>query len=299
MASLPQHRIVDTTGTFEAYARKAGLESPITRELLWRERYEKAHPEVFEAFSAKHGSTGGVSALVRELSRVRARVAEATPVVQAAVERAEAALPDLLGVPAEPAPLHVLMVGHFSTNAATEPLGDDLAVFHCLEWFQSAVGAAVLVAHETTHARHRLALATSHPQAAGAETGGGAGGGDVIGEDLAWTIFAEGIASAASRAVVPEASEVDHFWYGHPENDEWLTWCQANRGELARHMAASLDLAEATETFFGGGVVDGHWRVGYELADHLVAGLGRSLPDLVATPPEEARTLVTEALAAY
>lgn len=278
-------RILDTTPTFEAFARKAGMESPFTRELMWKERYEREHADVFAAFNARHGSSGGVSALVRELSRVRARVAEAAPVMREAITTVDPLLSAILGVPAEPEPVHVLMVGPFSTNAAVAALGDDVAVFHCLEWFQSAEGAAVLVAHEGTHAWHDLALARNHPAALAPPV-----------DDLAWTIFSEGVATQASRAALPDQPEIEYFWFGHPETDDWLPWCREHRGELAKHLKASLDLPEATETFFGGGAVDGHWRVGYELADFLVAGLGRSLPELVAMSVDEARSVVTEAL---
>ncbi len=278
-------RLLDTIPTFEAYARKAGLESPVTRELLWKERYERECPEVFDAFNADHASSGGVTALVRELTNVKARVAVAAPAMRQAIERVDPLLPDVLGLPAEPAPLHVLMVGPFSTNAAVGRLGDDVAVFHCLEWFQSEDGAAVLVAHEGAHGWHDLALARRAPDAGPPPT-----------DDLAWTIFTEGLATQASRAAVPGRPEVEYFWYGHPETEGWLTWCREHRAELLKHLRASLDLPEAIETFFGGGSVDGQWRVGYEAADFLVSGLGRPLPELAAMSVEDARTAVVAAL---
>ncbi len=278
-------RTLDTIPTFQAFARKAGLESPITRALLWKENYERQHPDVFSAFNIDHASSGGVTALMRELTNVKNRVIEAAPAMREAIDRIDPLLPGLLGVPAEPAPVHVLMVGPFSTNAAVEPMGDDWAVFHCLEWFQSADAAAVLVAHEGTHAWHQLALERNCP-----------GTGRPPATDLAWTIFSEGLATQASRAAVPDAAEIDYFWYGHPESGDWLEWCRAERHEIAKHMAASLDLPEAVETFFGGGAVNGHWRVGYELADHLVAGLGLGLGELVAMSVDDARRTVAAAL---
>lgn len=272
-------RLLDTIPAFEAYARKAGLESPLRREMLWVDLYEKAHPDAFEAFNDAHGSPGGRQAVVKELGKVRQRVAEAAPQMRVILEEVDGGLPALLGVPAEPAPLHVLIVGHFTTNAAVARMGDDVAVFHCLEWFQTAETARILTAHEGTHGWHEIALGVEPPAA-----------------DLAWTAFAEGVALAASRRAVPDQPEVDYFWYGHPEVEDWLPWCGENRRELLKHFRVSLDIPEATETFFGGGLVDGKWRVGFYVADELVGSLDRSLPELVAMTVDEGRQAVTEAL---
>ncbi len=272
-------RLLDTIPAFEAYARKAGVQSPLKREFLWRDEYRGAHPEVFAAFEAAFPGAGGLAAVVRELSRVRTRVGEAAPVMRQVIEEVDPLIPDALGVPPEPAPVHVLMVGTFATNAAVGPLGDDVAVFHCLEWFQTADGARALVAHEGTHAWHQLNLADPAPDA-----------------DLAWTTFSEGLAIQASRAVVPGLPEADYFWYGYPEVEDWLSWCRANHDELLKHFRASLDIPEATETFFGGGVVDGKWRVGFYVADALVALLGRTLPELAAMTVDEGRAAVKDAL---
>ena len=272
-------RILDTIPAFEAYARKSGLESPLRREMLWVELYESSEPEAFAAFNTAHGSTGGRQAVVKELGRVRERVKVAAPQMRRIVEEVDAGLPALLGVAAEPAPLHVLMVGHFTTNAAGAPMGDDLAVFHCLEWFQTPETARILTAHEGTHGWHQIALGAPPPA-----------------DDLAWAAFAEGVALAASRQAVPGQPDVDYFWYGHPEVDDWLPWCAENRVELLRHFRVSLDIPEATETFFGGGLVDGKWRVGFYVADELVTALGRTLPELVAMSVDEGRAAVVEAL---
>ena len=273
-------RLLDTLPAFEAYARKAGVESPLKREFLWRDEYRAAHPEVFAAFDAAFPSTGGLAAVVKELSRVRQRVEEAAPVMRGVIEEVDPRIPEALGLPPEPAPVvHVLMVGTFATNAAVGPLGDDVAVFHCLEWFQTAEGARALVGHEGTHAWHQTGLDAPPPE-----------------DDLAWMTFSEGLAVQASRAVAPGLPEIDYFWYGHPEVEDWLPWCQANHGELLKHFRASLDIPEAVETFFGGGLVDGKWRVGFYVADALVAGLGRTLPELAAMSVEDGRAAIRAAL---
>lgn len=282
-------RIVDTTPAFDAYARKVGLESPVQRELLWSERYERHHPEVFDAFKPRFGSPGGLSVVARELKGVRQRVGEGRPVMTQAIEAVDPQVAAVLGLAPEPAPVHVLLVGQFATNAGVGPLGDDVAVFHCLEWFESAEGAPVLVAHEGTHAWHRLAMvADGRLPAVDAEPPG----------DLAWTAFYEGLATRVSRQIVPSRPELDYFWYGHSAPDDWLTWCQEHHDELLAHFRASLDIEEAVETFFGGGIVDGYWRVGYYLADAIVGGLDASPAELAALGVDEAREAVRSALAA-
>jgi hypothetical protein len=275
---------------FEAFARKAGLESPLRRELLWKDHYQAANADVFKAFDAATGqsdggpSEGGMAAMVKELSGIRTRVREAGPLMTEIIGELDPELGTLLGLPPEPSPVHVLMVGTFTTNAVVARLGGDVAVFHCLEWFQTPEGTRVLVAHEGTHGWHEIAL-----EAAGQTPPA---------DDLAWMVFSEGLATQASRAAVPDAAEIDYFWYGHPEAQGWLPWCQQHVEELRKHVRAALDIPEAVETFFGGGLVDGKWRVGYYLADQLVAGLGASLPELAALTVDDARQAVRDALAA-
>ncbi|MGH9225170.1 MAG: hypothetical protein ACRD2W_15630 [Acidimicrobiales bacterium] len=272
-------RVLDTIAGFEAFARKAAMQTPFLREGLWVDNYEAAYPEVFEAFYETHGDPAGRAAVVRELGKVRERVGEAGGVVRKAIADVEKALPKLLDRPADPSPQHVIMVGTLTTNAAVGRLNDDVAVFHCLEWFQTPEGSRVLVAHETTHAWHELALGSTPPAV-----------------DAAWMAFYEGVAIAASRALVPDRPELEYFWYGHPDVEAWLPFCQENRQQLMDHFAASIDAPTTVETYFGGGVIQNQWRVGFYLADELVKSLNCSLADLVAMNVIEARSAIREAL---
>jgi hypothetical protein len=273
-------RILDTLPDFVTFARKAALETPYEREHLWQDIYEKAHPEVFDGFYASDGSPSGRAAIVREVSRIRKRVDEAAPVVRQAIEDVEAQLPDLLGLhDLDPTPLHVLMVGTLTTNATVGCVGKDIAVFHCLEWFQAAQGARVLVAHETTHAWHQLALGVRPPD-----------------DDAAWLAFSEGLAIAASRALVPGRPELEYFWYGHGEVAHWLEWCREHREELLDHFRASIEAPDTVETYFGGGMIQGQWRVGFYLADELVRGLDLPLDRLAAMSVEEGVSAIRQEL---
>lgn len=272
-------RIVDTTPTFEDFARKAFLESPGARELLWKKEYEGAHSELFAAFHATQESDEGRSALVRELSNVRAKAKEAGVALRELIGEIEPKVCDLLGLGGEPAPLHVLLVGTYSTNAVVGRVGDDVALFHCVEWYRSREGARTLIAHESTHAWHQLALGAAPPD-----------------DDPAWVAFYEGLAVQASRAAVPATSEHNYFWYGLPGFEEWLDWCREHRDRLLERFREGIDDPRTADAFFGGGLVEGRWRVGFFLADELVAGLGRPLPELLRMSVDEGRATVRTAL---
>lgn len=272
-------RIVDTSPAFEAFARTAFLESAALREQQWQDRYEGAHSEVFEAFYAKEPSTDGRKALVRELSSLRQRVGEAAPAMGVILEEVDPQVQKALGVKAKSSPVHVLIVGPSSTNAVVGRLGEDVALFHCLEWYRSPDGARVLAAHEDAHAWHEIALGEQPPE-----------------DDAAWMAFSEGMAIAASRQVVPGRPEDDYFWFGYDGFEDWLGWCQERRDELVARFAEALDDPAAFDTFFGAGLVEGRWRVGYFVADEVVKGLGRTLPELTAMTVPEARRAVREFL---
>ena len=267
--------ILDTSPAFEAFARAAFVESPVVREKLWQDRYEASHPEVFEAYYDGHGTTEGRPALVRDLSTVRSRIRDAAPVVRRLIEEVEPAVAEALGVASDPVPRHVLLVGSFSTDADVGRLGDDVTLFHCLEWFHAEEGMRLLIAHEDAHAWHEIALGLAPPE-----------------DDAAWLAFYEGTAIAATRAVVPGRAEDDYFWYGHGGFADWLPWCQEHRDQLLDRFKSDLDDPSAVETWFGGGLVDGHWRVGYFVADQLVTRLGRPLPELVTMTVAEARETI-------
>lgn len=222
--------------------------------------------------------------LVRNLTQVRQQVADNGSVVASVIEELDPVVAKTLDASGAGTPLHVLAVGTFSINAGVGQLGDDIAVFHCIEWFQTFLGERALVAHETAHAYHRLLL-RQNGQALPPE------------DDLAWMLFSEGLATQASRLAAPELAEVDYFWYGFPNMAEWLEWNTEHAGELEALAAAEIENPKAVDMLFGGGTVEGRWRVGFPLADRLVAGLGATVPDLARLPVDQARQAMKEALA--
>ncbi len=272
--------IRNTIPDFQRFAARALSEEEGTRQHLWEELYRAAHPDVFTAFFAGHGSRDGVAPLVRRLRGLRARVQEAVSVLPQVIEEVEPLVRQTLQVPEPPAPLHVLMVGTFSANAFVDRLDEAVAVFHCLEWFSGLDPSRVLVAHEDTHAWHEIVLGTT------------------LGHDPAWTAFAEGLAIEVSRTVVPGRPEEEYFWYGLAGFEDWLPWCRENRDLLRQRFRERLDDENAVEAFFGGGLVEDRWRVGFFLADELVRELGVPLPELVRMSVEEGRQALRSTLGA-
>jgi hypothetical protein len=137
----------------------------------------------------------------------------------------------------------------------------------------------LLVAHEDTHAWHEIALGIAPPE-----------------DDLAWLAFYEGMAVKATRAVVTGRPEEEYFWYGHGGFADWLPWCEEHRDDLLARFAADLDDPAAVETWFGSGLVDLHWRVGYYVADQLLRRLDRPLPELVQLSVAEGQAAIRDLL---
>ncbi|HET9051814.1 MAG TPA: hypothetical protein VFO60_08925, partial [Candidatus Dormibacteraeota bacterium] len=180
---------------------------------------------------------------------------------------------------ADPAPVHVLIVGTAATNAVVGRIGDDVAVFHCLEWFKTPGGARILTGHETTHAWHLLQMPAAPPDGV-----------------PAWTAFSEGLAIQVSRKAVPDQKEDDYFWYGLPRFGGWLEYCRANRDDLHDRLAKSLDDPAGAEAMFDGTPSEGPPRVGYFVADELVGGLGRTPSELVRLSVDDATAAIRSAL---
>ncbi|MEX2619781.1 MAG: hypothetical protein WD250_06140 [Egibacteraceae bacterium] len=273
-------RILDTIPDFVALAKAAFLEDRATRGYLWDERYRSRHPEVFAVFFDGHGDADQVPAVTHKLTDVRRVVEPAAPIVTRLIEEVEPAVRDTLGLAGLPEPMHVLMVGTFSTNAAVVRLDGEVAVLHCLEWFGEPDTQRVLVAHEDTHAWHETLLGQAPPT------------------DLAWTAFAEGLAIQVSRAVAPDRPEADYFWYGVAGFEEWLPWCRENQDLVLQRFGKALDEdeQEATEMFFGAGFIDDQWRVGFYVADALVASLDAGVDELVRLSVEDGREAIRTAL---
>lgn len=280
-------RIINTIPDFHAFAGRALDADEDEREQLWERRYRDANSEIFDAFFAGYGERDGLAKVLSQLAGVRRRVQAASSQMPDIIEDVEPDVRQLLDAHDQSEPIHVLLVGTMSANAFVAPLGDQLAVFHCLEWFADARSAKVLVAHEDAHAWHRRLLG-DHPDE----------------DDAAWMAFYEGLAVQASRQVVPERLEDDYFWYGVAGFEDWLDWCREHRTLLLGHFREALsgdkavgrDAGDPVEVFFGAGFVEGRWRTGFFIADELVASLDTELSELARWDVDEARRAILDQL---
>lgn len=273
-------RVIDTTQDFLSFAAEVQLESPLIREMRWREQYEAAHPDVFEAYYTAQGSRDRPATMIQNLARVRRHVDDTAQALPRIIEEVDPEVGRVMGYPEGEGPVHVLLVGTAGANAIVGRLGDETAVFHLLEWVQAPSAARIAVAHETAHGWHQIHLDETPP-------------GD---EDVAWMTFSEGLAIRVSRAVAPDQPEQDYFWYGIPGFEGWPEWCAEHSGALRRQLLRTLDDPSGAGDLFGAGSLDGHHRTGFHVADALLESMHRPLPELAQWGVGHARSAVRAAL---
>ena len=273
-------KIIDTSKTFDAFAASVEMETPLIREMRWRDSYEAEYPDVFAAFYTAQGSRDRPAGMLHNVSRVRMHVQQAATALPAIVEEIDAAVGQALGFEPDEGPVHVLLVGTAGANAVVGRLGDDVAVFHSLEWYQAPEPARVAAAHETAHGWHELHLTGPQPL-----------------DNAGWPVFEEGLAVHTSRAVVPGRPEEEYFWYGLEGFEGWAQWCVDNRQKLRHRLHHALSDASKLGDMFGSGTVGGHHRTGYHLADALIAEMNRPLPELARLAPEDAAEAIRNAVA--
>lgn len=272
-------RIIDTSKAFDAFAASVEMETPLIREMRWKETYEGGYPEVFDAFYTAQGSRDRPAGMLHNLSRVRRHAREAAAALPEIIEEIDAAVGKALGFEPGQGPVHVMLVGTAGANAVVGRLGDEMAVFHSLEWFQAPEPAKVAAAHETAHGWHQMHLTEEEPL-----------------EDSGWPVFEEGLAVQTSRAVVPGRPEEEYFWYGLPGFEEWAKWCAEHATKLRHRLHHALEDPSKLGNMFGSGAVEGHHRTGYHVADALVAEMHTPLPELARMSPTDAASAIRDAV---
>lgn len=273
-------KVIDTTPDFLSFAADVQMESPLTREMRWRDRYEAAHQDVFDAYYTAQGSRDRPSSMIHNLARVRRHVDETAQALPSIIEEVDPAVGRAMGYPEGEGPVHVLLVGTAGANAVVGKLGDETAVFHLLEWVQAPDAARIAVAHETAHAWHQIHLGEAPPGE----------------DDIAWLTFSEGLAIRVSREVAPGQPEQDYFWYGIPGFEGWPVWCAEHSAGLRRQLLRMLDDPAAAQAMFGAGALDGHHRTGFYVADDVLEAMHRPLPELAGWPVSHAKSAVRAAL---
>ncbi len=88
-----------------------------------------------------------------------------------------------------------------------------------------------------------------------------------LGEDGWSRLFSEGFAQHCESLILDEER-------GHHEQDDWLNWCEANRGLLAREFLRRMDAGESVSDFFGSWLeIFGRSETGYFLGQKIMEEL--------------------------
>lgn len=170
-------------GSYAAYAAAAVDLDLAGRARVWHGLHLAAHPALFAFIgqvnddAGECGSVGGA-----DLTARAAIVREADPRAAALVTRLAGELAGLLG--ADPVPV-ILLAGTTAANGWVDVHEGQPTLFLELTQLPPAPFDAVLVTHELTHVAHQRRQAAAWP------------------ETVAALLFAEGLATAVSRDLVP------------------------------------------------------------------------------------------------
>ncbi len=207
-------------GSYAAYAAAAAALDPLGRARVWQGLHLTAHPGLF-AFvgqvnddAGERGSVGGADLTARS-----AIVREAEPRAATLVTRLAGELAGLLGADSVPV---VLLAGTTAANGWVDVYEGRPTLFLELSQLPPAPYDAVLVAHELTHVAHQRRRAGVWP------------------ETVAALLFAEGLATAVSRDLVPGLGDAGYLWFaaGH---QPWLDACAAAYPTVAAELAGVLE----------------------------------------------------------
>ncbi len=241
--------------SYAAYATAAVDLDPAGRARAWDRLHLAAHPGLFAFVAQVHddagerGSVGGSDLTLRA-----AMVREAEPRAVALVARLAGDLAGLLGE--EPVPV-VLLSGTTAANGWVDVHEARPTLFLELTRLPPAPYDAVLVAHELTHVTHQRRRAGAWPGTTAA------------------LLFAEGLATAVSRDLVPGLGDAGYLWFadGH---QPWLDACAAAYPTVTAELAGVLESTDPAvgRRFFSAGT--GHSgtlpvRAGYYAGLRLVA----------------------------
>lgn len=91
-----------------------------------------------------------------------------------------------------------------------------------------------------------------------------------------WALYIEGFAEHFGH--VAAGRETWHMAKG-VNDDDWLEWCQANRGRLAREFLRRVDMGETVADFFGDWYdVQGRRQCGYWLGTEVIREMAATAP---------------------
>jgi hypothetical protein len=213
-------RAVSTVAAFQELAEI----SPDKREQAWVERYEAAYPSLFASYYSSWGDTHARAAAAARAPALAPLLAERETRARWLVEqtagvlRAEGLLDneDLAAV---------FLVGVGSSDGWVASWLEAPALFLALERLPEPPFDEVLVAHELIHLAHERRRPVPWPATVGTR------------------LFAEGLASALSRRLVPGLALDAYLWVDDAHRD-WLSECQRRSGQLCAGLLRDLELEE-------------------------------------------------------
>ncbi|HEX8083781.1 MAG TPA: hypothetical protein VF529_05785 [Solirubrobacteraceae bacterium] len=182
----------------------------------------------------------------------------------------------------------VALVGLFTANAwFDDDYAGEPAVFFALEADPPDLWHRTIAIHELVHLAHHLARSGGWEETVPAQS-----------------VFMEGLAVAATRRLVPEATGEQHF--AVDDYEAWTAECRAAWDDAARKLLDCFERPDADERrrFFwpdwGRDARDVPERFGYYAAAEAFAAAaeGHDLAELARWPPERAAAEVRSALEA-
>lgn len=276
-------RDMDVTSTVGAFLHLADLQSVEERIEAWTTEYEAGFPDIFATYYAGWGSPARREHAARSapdlVAGLRDRERKALGLVTSAAQSlvADRLLDDLdFQV--------VLLVGGGSSNGWTAKAVDVETLYLALEVLPKSPFDTALVFYELIHLAHNRRA-----------------GIDVWPQTVVGSLFCEGLATAASRRLVPGLSDSGYLWFDEQHN-EWVREC-ADRSARIRTMVHSELETTAEESMLnlfsarpGSSVPTrcGYW-LGDSLVDAALAG-GHSVDDLMRLTYDEASQLMKEGL---
>lgn len=115
---------------------------------------------------------------------------------------------------------------------------------------------AGLIAHEFGHVIHEQWRTQS---------------GESLEDGAWWQLYAEGFAQRCEEIINEGGAPHEAV---NDEDQEWLTWCQTHRAELATEFLRAVDAGEAVQKFFGSWYdIEGHSQCGYFLGYEIIRQL--------------------------
>lgn len=216
----PMVRVVSTVAEFQELAEISSDD----RERAWVERYEAGHSSLFASYYSSWGDPHARAAAAARVPALAPLLPERETRARRLVEQTEGLL-RAGGLLDDEDVAAVFLVGVGSSDGWVASWLDAPALFLALELLPEPPFDEVLVAHELIHLAHERRRPVPWPETVGTR------------------LFAEGLASALSRRLVPGLALDAYLWVDDAHRD-WLAECQRRGGQLMTGLLRDLELEE-------------------------------------------------------